>query len=104
MFDVNKSTVKPENTDYIKQLALWLAKHPTIKLRISGHTDIEGNDVANKKLSEERAMAVKEALIGSGAKRDRISTKGYGATEPADSRNTTDAKAKNRRVVFELVE
>ena len=72
-----------------------------IKLNIIGHTDSDGSDTANMKLSKERANAVKQALVSiykiSG---NRLQTDGKGESTPVSDNNTSNGKAKNRRVEF----
>ncbi len=102
-FDVNKSTLKPESISTIKQIKDYLDKNPTVKLEIAGHTDSDGTDEANLKLSQERADAVKTQLISMGIQADRLTTKGYGESQPLDPKNTPEAKANNRRVEFILL-
>jgi outer membrane protein OmpA-like peptidoglycan-associated protein len=71
----------------------------TLRLSIEGHTDSDGADDANLKLSQDRAAAVKEYLV-TNYKVDaaRLETKGSGETKPIDTNDTPEGKANNRRV------
>ncbi|MCE7072618.1 OmpA family protein [Dyadobacter sp. CY327] len=72
-----------------------------MRVQIVGHTDSDGNDDANLDLSKRRAAAIKESLITVfKVDASRIETEGKGESQPADSNDTTIAKANNRRVEF----
>lgn len=102
-FDVNKSVLKPESITTIKQVKSYLDKNPTVRVEIAGHTDSDGAEEANLKLSQERADAVKNQLVSMGISADRLMTKGYGELQPLDKRETPEAKANNRRVEFSIL-
>lgn len=101
LFDSGSANIKPQSYGIIRQISQVLMQDESIKLNIIGHTDADGSDTANLKLSKDRANAVKEALIKiykiSG---DRLQTDGKGETQPVDDNSTADGKAKNRRVEF----
>jgi OmpA-OmpF porin, OOP family len=99
-FDVNKSIVKPESMSIINEIAAYLKSNPTTNFEIGGHTDSDGDDAANMKLSEERANAVKTLLVSLAVKDSQLSTKGYGETKPIDNNTSVEGKANNRRVEF----
>ncbi len=69
-------------------------------IEVAGHTDAQGNDAYNQRLSEERANAVVAALVERGIPTSRLTPKGYGETKPLDTANTPEALAKNRRIEF----
>ena len=101
LFDSGSANIKPQSYGIIRQISQVLIQDENIKLNIIGHTDSDGKDDTNLKLSKDRANAVKEALIKvykiSG---DRLQTDGKGETEPVDDNTTTNGKAQNRRVEF----
>ena len=100
LFDVNKSDLKPQSMGTIKQIVALLKGNPTLKLEIGGHTDSDGDAQANLALSQARADAVKQVIVGQGIDASRLTTKGYGATKPIASNDTPEGKANNRRVEF----
>ena len=97
-FDTGKATLRPESAPVLEEVRKLAAAHPEMKLKIEGHTDNVGNAGANRKLSEERAAAVKSWLVGKGVKGQQLATAGLGDSKPVGD-NTTDAgRAQNRRV------
>lgn len=99
-FDVGKATLRPESMGVINSIAKLLNEHKDLNFSIEGHTDSDGNESDNLKLSEERAKAVKSALTVSGISTDRLTCKGLGESNPLDNNNTPEGKANNRRVEF----
>jgi outer membrane protein OmpA-like peptidoglycan-associated protein len=99
-FDVNKATIKPESMGEINAITKILKDNPDLKFEIGGHTDSDGDDASNLKLSQARAEAVKTQLVSMGIDSSRLSTKGYGETKPIGDNNTFEGKANNRRVEF----
>ena len=76
-----------------------LAAHPELRLVIEGHTDDVGGAAANQALSQQRAEAVKAALVsGYGVDAARLTAKGMGATKPAAPNATPAGRQQNRRV------
>lgn len=99
-FDVGKSTIKPESMGVINEIVKLMNDHPEIKFSVEGHTDSDGDDVSNQKLSEDRAGAVKSKLIELGIENSRLKSKGHGESMPVDDNSTPEGKANNRRVEF----
>lgn len=99
-FDVNKSEVRSESLGFIHQVADYLKANPSVQFEVGGHTDSDGEDAANLKLSEQRAQAVKKILTDFGVTESQLTTKGYGETKPISPNTTPDGKANNRRVEF----
>ena len=99
-FDVGKATLKPESMGIINTIAEMMEEHPELKFSIEGHTDSDGDADANQKLSEDRANAVKNKLVSMGISADRLSTKGFGESNPVATNDTSEGKANNRRVEF----
>ncbi|MES2617970.1 MAG: OmpA family protein [Bacteroidota bacterium] len=101
LFDVNSATIKPESYGALKEIANVLKENPTVKIKIVGHTDSDGDDKANLELSKKRAQAVKDMLIKEfGIDASRMETDGKGESVPAETNTTVEAKANNRRVEF----
>lgn len=100
-FDVNKELVKPESFATLKDIAQVLSENPTLRIKVIGHTDADGDNAANLDLSKRRAASVKAYLEKNfNADAARIETDGKGETEPVADNNTSVNKAKNRRVEF----
>ena len=108
-FDFDKSTLKPEAQLILKRNIQLLKDNPKAKVRIAGYTSAHGTDVYNQKLSERRAAAVQDYLISEGIiAPDRLSTIGYGETDPAmyeaaPSELYSKAAKANMRVLFEII-
>ncbi len=96
-FDTGKSTLKPESSKELNQLAEYMTLKKSTVIEISGHTDNVGTPEANQKLSEERANLVRNFLIKKGIAAERVVAKGYGDTQPIDDNKTEAGRAKNRR-------
>jgi outer membrane protein OmpA-like peptidoglycan-associated protein len=101
-FAFNSSELEAKSEKEISKLVDLLTKNPKIKIKITGHTDNIGNDNFNKKLSEERAISVVNALINNGVLKERLSYKGMGATQPIANNDTDEGRAINRRVECEV--
>lgn len=99
-FDTGKATLKPESMGIINEITKLMKDHPDLKFSVEGHTDSDGDDASNLKLSEERAQTVKSTMVKFGISADRLSTKGMGELAPLDSNDTPEGKANNRRVEF----
>ncbi|MCD9573679.1 OmpA family protein [Flavobacterium soyae] len=97
-FDTDKATIKPESLPIIDEIQKLLTSNASLKIAIEGHTDNSGAALHNKKLSEDRANAVKTALTAKGISTARLQTKGLGAEKPIADNASEDGKAKNRRV------
>jgi OmpA-OmpF porin, OOP family len=97
-FDTGKSTIKDDSKPIVDQMIDLMKSNPDLKVEIQGHTDNVGKADANKKLSQDRADAVKKALTDAGIAAARMTAMGYGDTKPVASNDTDEGKAKNRRV------
>jgi len=86
----------------LSDIAATLKEHSELSVEVEGHTDNVGSAEANKKLSEERAMSVKNALVSKGVAADKITTVGYGSGKPVATNDTVAGRAKNRRVVISI--
>jgi outer membrane protein OmpA-like peptidoglycan-associated protein len=89
----------------LREVAAALRAYWTIrKLRVEGHTDNRGDKEMNVDLSERRARRVREFMIARGVAAHRLVAKGYGPTKPIAKNRSRAGRAKNRRVVFEVLE
>jgi outer membrane protein OmpA-like peptidoglycan-associated protein len=100
LFAVDKSNLSSAAESNLNELKDVLTKYPDTNIEIQGHTDSDGTNAYNKKLSERRASAVAAYLREKGVPSNRIVTKGYGETAPKYSNDTEDGKSQNRRVEF----
>ncbi|MDB4955149.1 MAG: OmpA/MotB domain protein, partial [Myxococcales bacterium] len=100
-FEYNKAVIKSESYPILDAVAATLQGNPSINLiEIQGHTDERGDDAYNLDLSDRRAKSVREYLQGKGVDEKRLTSQGYGETQPLDRRHNEAAWAKNRRVAF----
>ena len=103
LFNSGKATFQQQTYPVLQSIVAILKEYPSSKFSIEGHTDSDGKDAMNQKLSEERAAAVKNYLIENGISSDRLTSAGFGETRPIDSNKTKKGKANNRRVEVKLV-
>jgi len=100
-FDVNKDIVKPESYGTLKEIAAALTENPGVRVKITGHTDADGDDAKNIDLSKRRAESVKGELARSfGIDAARFETDGKGKSQPVAPNDSPANKALNRRVEF----
>jgi outer membrane protein OmpA-like peptidoglycan-associated protein len=103
-FEFDKATIKEESFGLLDQVAAVITSHPELtKIRVEGHTDKVGSAEYNRKLSRDRANAVKEYLIGKGVDAGRLTTAGFGFDRPIATNDTDEGRSKNRRVEFIIV-
>ena len=102
-FDFNKSTLRPDSYAELDRLLKLLNDLPTLRIEISGHTDNIGSAAYNKTLSENRAKAVVDWLLGKGIKQDRLTYVGYGFDKPIATNDTEEGRQMNRRTEFKVI-
>ena len=98
LFDTNSATLRPTSETDITKMAGILQKYPDTNVLVEGHTDNTGSDAINQPLSERRAQAVASSTIAKGVSSSRVTTQGYGSTQPVGDNTTTEGKQANRRV------
>ena len=98
LFDVNKATLKAGATNNVEKIAAILNQYPNYQISVEGHTDSQGSDAYNQSLSERRAASVRSALVAGGVAEGRITSKGFGETQPVASNDTPAGRQQNRRV------
>ena len=87
----------------LSQLKQFLDDNPQVTLlRIEGHTDSDGDDAANLKLSGNRAASCVKWLVGKGIDRGRLIAVGFGEIKPIADNNTKPGKEQNRRTEFHI--
>jgi outer membrane protein OmpA-like peptidoglycan-associated protein len=99
-FDFNKATIRPESMGELNRIISFMNEDKNVQFEIGGHTDSDGDDTYNLKLSQQRADAVKAKLVELGISAARLTTKGYGETKPISDNSSPEGKANNRRVEF----
>jgi len=101
LFDINSDKIKGESYGVLQEIANVMKENPTVKIRISGHTDSDGDEKSNLALSQKRALAIKNALNKDfGVEAGRMETDGFGESKPIDNNTTALGKANNRRAEF----
>lgn len=88
----------PKSFKSLDEVATILKSDDLLQIQIDGHTDAQGDDAKNQALSENRAKAVKDYLVGKGVPDSRTNSTGYGETKPVADNKTAAGRAKNRRV------
>ncbi|MCC6371367.1 MAG: OmpA family protein [Bacteroidia bacterium] len=102
-FATGKDIIKPKSLPSLNELAKLLVKHQAEwTLKLSGHTDNEGNADANMVLSEKRAKAVMNYLIKKGATAEQVTAEWFGPTQPFADNATAAGRQKNRRVEMKI--
>lgn len=99
-----KYNVSDKLINDLQNFALFLKEHVDYQVIIYGYTDSKGNKEANKKLSQNRANAVKEALIRYGIKATKLTAIGKGIDDPVADNATKEGRAQNRRIEVELLQ
>lgn len=104
LFDTNKATIIVSSKKVLDELGKVLKENPSIKISITGHTDSDGNENDNQKLSENRAVAVSNYFITNfSIPKSRFETNGKGESEPISENTSNDGKKLNRRVEFKII-
>jgi OmpA-OmpF porin, OOP family len=96
-FDSATTNLTAPSRSTVDNLVTIMKACPDAEVQLAGHTDNTGDPAANKTLSTNRAVAIKDMLVAGGVAPDRISTIGYGEDKPIASNDTPDGKARNRR-------
>jgi OOP family OmpA-OmpF porin len=103
LFATASDKLDTNSTAELDMLAAYLLRHPEKKIRITGHTDSEGDSAANMALSKARAASVKQYLIKKGISAVHLQTTGKGENEPVMPNNTPEGRQQNRRVEIRLL-
>jgi outer membrane protein OmpA-like peptidoglycan-associated protein len=99
-FEFNRAVIRPESFGILDRVVQVLVAYPNITLEIQGHTDSQGADDYNLRLSDQRAQSVRVYLEEHGVPGTRLTSRGYGETRPIESNRTSAGRAANRRVEF----
>jgi OOP family OmpA-OmpF porin len=101
-FDFDKDTIKPEYHELFQNAVKVMNNNPGLTVEIEGHTDSMGSEEYNMGLSDRRARAVKNHLVVNGIDASRMTTKGFGESQPVADNGSDEGRAQNRRVDFEI--
>ena len=103
LFATNSAIILPGAQPELQRVSDVLRQYPETTIQVSGHTDNQGSEVYNQQLSERRAQAVRDSLVGMGVDPARITIIGYGESRPIASNDTAAGRAQNRRVEVRIV-
>jgi outer membrane protein OmpA-like peptidoglycan-associated protein len=102
-FDFDRYQLRDESKPELDRLIAVLEQSPTMTVRLNGHTDNVGTPEYNRTLSENRANAVRQYLIGRGIASSRLTVRGFGFTKPVSSNDDEEGRQHNRRVEFVIL-
>ncbi len=103
-FESNSAVIDAASYKLLDEIASILNQKPSSVIEIAGHTDATGDAQYNLELSKNRAIAVRQYLIGKNIDGARLKTAGYGATKPLANNDEESGKQQNRRVEFNVLE
>ena len=96
-FETASTQLTSNSIPTVDSLVMIMKAYPNVAVRLEGHTDNTGDAAANKKLSFDRAVVVKEIMVKGGIADARIDIDGYGQEKPVAPNETEEGRAKNRR-------
>lgn len=99
-FGFDSAEILPESERTLNIALQILTDNPDANVEVGGHSDNQGSRAHNMRLSRQRAEAVKAWLVEHGIDASRLSSRGYGPTQPAGSNDTEEGRAQNRRIEF----
>ncbi|MBK9338350.1 MAG: OmpA family protein [Lewinellaceae bacterium] len=102
-FQQSKAIILEKSHSELERLGSILLKNPGLEIRVEGHTDSMGKVEDLQLLSEQRADAIRDFLVGKGIEASRIKTKGFGAKYPISDNSTDELRANNRRVEVRVI-
>jgi len=103
LFDINSSDLKSNTKTNLQKLSGTLNKYDDTDVQVLGHTDNTGTDKYNEGLSKRRASSVKSYLVEQDVASGRLSTQGYGESDPIATNETAEGRQLNRRVEVVIV-
>jgi len=101
-FEFDKARLTPDARVLLDMVSDALLARTDIQVEVAGHTDSKGSDAYNQKLSERRALAVKEYLAGRGVEPSRMTAVGYGEVQPVADNGTDEGREYNRRTELKV--
>jgi len=102
-YDFDSWELLPKSHIELNKIIEFLNSNPAVKIEISGHTDSIGSQLYNLELSEKRAKSVTDYLIQNNISSERLSYKGFGASQPVRSNETEEGRAMNRRTELKII-
>ena len=102
-FASGRHTLAPGSRERLQRIGRTVADLP-VGVRVEGHTDTQGAELYNLKLSQSRAQAVVDYLIKAGVNKESLDPAGFGESRPLDKGETEEAHSKNRRVEFLIIQ
>lgn len=104
-FEYRSAKIQRRSEPLLAELSNLIKSRPDLgHISIEGHTDSQGADDYNLKLSDDRAKAVMKFLVEAGVESARLAARGFGETKPIDDNRKQSGRARNRRVEFKLVD
>lgn len=104
LFDLDSAMLRLDSQEIIRPLADILTRSPRTEIVIAAHTDSAGPDDYNRKLSERRAISLRDCLVDLGVAPSRITTEGHGGLLPVAANDAEEGRRLNRRVEIEIRE
>ena len=102
-FETGSNRITTASRPEVNNLIEIMKAYPDLRIRVEGHTDNTGNPDTNRELSLNRANAVRSALLAAGIADVRVTTRGYGSTQPTASNDTEEGRQRNRRIDVAIV-
>jgi OmpA-OmpF porin, OOP family len=102
-FDFDSAETRPEHTPEAMKVVEFMQRFPLTRVTLQGHTDSQGSDAYNQRLSEQRANSILRLLVDKlGIPANRVSSVGHGESQPVASNDTDEGRQRNRRVVAQI--
>lgn len=103
-FETARSSLRPESRMELDQMVQTMKEYPTMRVELGGHTDSEGTEASNRKLSQDRSNSVRAYLVEKGIDPGRVQSVGYGESKPVAANDTPEGRQANRRVEFTILQ
>jgi outer membrane protein OmpA-like peptidoglycan-associated protein len=101
-FATGSAKILPESQEQISNIVAVMKAYPTVNVKVGGYTDNVGNPSANIRLSQQRANAVRQAIVHDGVPASRLTSEGYGEAHPIADNSTEGGRAQNRRIALRV--
>ena len=101
-FATGSAKILPASQEQLSNIVAVMKAYPAVKVKIGGYTDNVGDPAANLRLSQQRANAVRQAIVHDGVAPNRIGAEGYGEQHPVADNSTEEGRAQNRRIALRV--